>query len=350
MDNDKKNTPVKTGAKRHIDGVFITKSNEFMALHKDMDVVQRNLLNAILTKIRRNSKESAFIDFHLKELALLMEDNGTDYDHFRKAFEKLKNMTIETTTTTSITLSSLIYQAEYIYKNMAVRMSLTPLGRRFFVEVDDTTPYTKQRFKSSVFSNVYAHEIWDLVSQVKTRHIKSIQIDLDEFRKRCQMDKDKYTNFYDFKRRILEPAIKEINKRTGMKVDFEPIKVGRAYVALRFYVISVKHMELYEPKLVLDPIYNLNTTDQAAGILQSLNLNFKMDAMYNQAVSVEYPFKLYADFMQMLTSRTGICADKDFIPEKFLIEDLNRVRKLRIEAQQPKYQGKKPKKTIVKKT
>lgn len=348
---EKKNNslPAKRTEQTSLEGLFIAKSNEYMALHKDMSAVQRNVLNAILTKIKRN-KDNGFIEFHLKEITSLMNLEGTHYQQFREAFKQLREVTFETSDAKGITLGSLIYEATMLTDTMAVKFKLTPMAMRFFVELDEKTPYTKQRVKSSFWSSVYTHELWDMLSVIKTKTHKNITISYDDLRQRFKMEKGMYSQFTDFKKRVLDLAKKEINEKTGITMDYEPIKIGRTVMSIKFMILKVDNREVYEPAIVLHEDYDLNTPQDANDILLSLQREFKLDDITAQAISVEYPFKLYANFITMYHQKTGESPGGFELPEKFLIEDLERVRKLREYASRPKYPGKKPKKTPVKKT
>ena len=43
-----------------------------------------------------------------------------------------------------------------------------------------------------------------------------------------------YPRFYDLKKRVIEPAINEINENTTLNVEWEPIKKGRTVIGLFF--------------------------------------------------------------------------------------------------------------------
>lgn len=320
--------------------LFISKSNEFMSLHKEMSGVQRNVLNAILTKIKLK-KDVEYLEFQLKDISALLGLKGTNYEQFRDAFDALSKVKIETTDLTSITLSSLITESTMMYNSMAVRLTLSPVAKRFFVELDETTPYTKQLFTSSIWPNVYTHEIWDFVSQLKSRKHKYDTITLEDFRKRCLMDPDLYTNFFDFRRRILEPAKEVINAKTGLKIDYEPIKVGRAVVAIKFIVLEASNTEIFEPVKVLDERYRLNTTEEAEKILKSLRKEFTFSEETNEQLSVGYPFEFYRSLISMYYDKVGVFGDPKVLPADELLMDFKRIQELRAKAAMPKYPGRK---------
>jgi plasmid replication initiation protein len=53
----------------------------------------------------------------------------------------------------------------------------------------------------------------------------------------------KYTEYKGFRRRIIEPAINEINEYTDINVEWQPIKQGRAYTAIEFTITTKEKWE-----------------------------------------------------------------------------------------------------------
>lgn len=72
-------------------------------------------------------------------------------------------------------------------------------------------------------------------------------LDLDELKHILMLDtdeeKDKYKNFKDFRKKILEVAQKEINTLSDMRFNFEPITKGRKTVKVKF---SIKFKDIPE--------------------------------------------------------------------------------------------------------
>jgi plasmid replication initiation protein len=42
------------------------------------------------------------------------------------------------------------------------------------------------------------------------------------------------TNFKELRRRVIDPAVKELSEKNGLIVDWEPTKNGRKVIGLRF--------------------------------------------------------------------------------------------------------------------
>lgn len=58
-----------------------------------------------------------------------------------------------------------------------------------------------------------------------------LQVTLDELRQRLNVE---YGKFYDLKRFVIQPAVSELKAKSNLEIDWEPVKKGRAVVAVRF--------------------------------------------------------------------------------------------------------------------
>ena len=60
-----------------------------------------------------------------------------------------------------------------------------------------------------------------------------------------------YTDFYDFRRFVLDPAVKEINKFTDIKVAYDTKKEGRRIARIEFYMLGKKPGEILETQMLI---------------------------------------------------------------------------------------------------
>lgn len=51
-----------------------------------------------------------------------------------------------------------------------------------------------------------------------------------------------YTTYKDIRRRVLDPAVEEINEITDIFADPKPIKTGHAITAIRFDILTKEHI------------------------------------------------------------------------------------------------------------
>lgn len=85
------------------------------------------------------------------------------------------------------------------------------------------------------FGSIYSYRIYQLFMQYLNKETGKgwTQIDFYDFRYMLML-LDKYPLTADFKKRVIDPAIKEINEKSPLKAKYELIKKGRKFVAVKF--------------------------------------------------------------------------------------------------------------------
>lgn len=120
---------------------------------------------------------------------------------------------------------------------------------------DDMMPYLLELTKSNQY---YTHYQLKYVLPMKSQYairlyelLKSYQrnnfewfFEIDTLRK--QLNCEQYTDFYDLRRRVIEPAVAEINEFTDIKIAWEPVKEKRKVVRVTFYMVGKKKTALLE--------------------------------------------------------------------------------------------------------
>ena len=118
--------------------------------------------------------------------------------------------------------------------------------------------FTSYQLKQvSQLTSKYAIRLYELL--IAWREVgKTPKIELEDFRNKIGVEDTEYTAMNDFKKRVLEPAIKQINKYTDITATYEQHKKGRLISAFSF---SFK--QKHQPKIekIVDPKRDPNTPD-----------------------------------------------------------------------------------------
>ena len=114
--------------------------------------------------------------------------------------------------------------------------------------------FTKYEAKQVAhLTSKYATRLYELL--IAWREAGKVpQIELSEFRKRLGLLDNEYTAMSDFKKRVLEPSIKQINEHTDIVVTYEQHKKGRVISGFSF---KFKHKQQPKVEIKRDP----NTPD-----------------------------------------------------------------------------------------
>ena len=93
----------------------------------------------------------------------------------------------------------------------------------------------------------YATRLYELL--IAWREVGKVpQIEIGEFRNRLGLLDDEYTAMHNFKKRVLEPSIQQINEHTDINVTYEQHKKGRTITGFSFKFKQKKKTELETPK------------------------------------------------------------------------------------------------------
>ena len=118
---------------------------------------------------------------------------------------------------------------------------------------EDLVPYLfdlKNRFTSYGLRNIlcmksqYSIRLYELLKSYKIQVTKTFTI--EEFKKLLMIEDIKsYNRFPDLRRKVLEPAMKEINEYTDIDVTYREILKGRKVIKLEFHIKDKEQLLAY---------------------------------------------------------------------------------------------------------
>ncbi len=110
--------------------------------------------------------------------------------------------------------------------------------------------YLKENFTifslkhSLALSSKYSIRLYQLLKRFSDTNFRVDAI--DELREKLGVESGKYTDWYDFEKRVLKSSIAEINTKTDLNVDYQKIKTGRKISHIKFFITRKEsnHIEL----------------------------------------------------------------------------------------------------------
>lgn len=138
---------------------------------------------------------------------------------------------------------------------------VTEINKRWIIEEKKRPSYGEYwvRFHPDLlqylhdFTKSYSHPLEHVVEMGNDYHIRlydwiyanraegGIRIEIEYIRDRFELDRQPaYARYNNIKRRIIEPAIENINKYTPLVVEYSEIKDGRKVVAIKFTIVGSK--------------------------------------------------------------------------------------------------------------
>ena len=130
-----------------------------------------------------------------------------------------------------------ISQATYIDGEGAIEVIFTPAVVNEITRIHGIeqffTKYTLEQ--TAQLKSLYAVRLYELL--IQWREARKTQLfELETFREQLGLGVNDYKRMSDFKRRVLESSIKEINEKTDIKVSYTQEKKGTTILGFKFVV------------------------------------------------------------------------------------------------------------------
>ena len=143
-----------------------------------------------------------------------------------------------------------VSQAKYLDDEAIIEIMLTPAVVKEITRIDAIeakTLFTRFALEQvAPMKSVYSVRLYELLNQ--WRQAKKVSFDLDIFRGQLGVEETEYKAMSDFKRRVLDLAVNEINGKSDLKISYEQVKKGVAIVGFKFKVLTKSQPKKVQPK------------------------------------------------------------------------------------------------------
>lgn len=227
---------------------LVVKSNRIVTALQSLSLIEMRLIQLAIVDAREKEEgldSRTPLSIHAKRYAEAFDvESNTSYEVLKEAGKGLvsRQFTFLSERENKV-LTNWVQQVEYmpnegrieIIFTEAVVNEITRLSSHF-------TKYALERI--ATLNSIYSVRLYELlVKWVSAK--KTNQFEYQVFRDQMGVISTEYKRMSDFKRRVLEPSIKEINEKTDLKVNYDQIKNGPTITHFTFTV----HKKV-EPKLV----------------------------------------------------------------------------------------------------
>lgn len=257
-----------------------------------LSLLQRKITNALLYHAYKELMLKEEHEITVKQLCRLIGYHGNNHAVIKEALRGLISTVIEWNIvddetgsenwTASSIIASVSLEGPICYYAYSPRMKQLLHSPSMFGKIDLVI---QSRFRSSYGLALYEN----CIRYRGLPHTKWFEMDL--FKKLMGVQSGKYDIFRDFKRRVLDKAVDEVNTYSDLIIAPDFIKEGRKVVKIRFKLkerakrtrlgskqekvklVSVEHTELREK---LFENFNLSL-DQIEGLMREYSIEFIQD-------------------------------------------------------------------------
>ena len=233
---------------------LVVKDNALINASYNLELTEQRLIMLAIINARESGQgitADSKLEIHASDYAKLFNVSAdASYKALREAVNNLFNRQFS-------------YTAEYKKTGKVGIVRSRWVSRIFYVDdlalleitfAPDVVPlitrleehFTKYEAKQVAhLTSKYATRLYELL--IAWREVGKVpQLELSEFRNRLGLVDSEYTAMSDFKKRVLEPSIKQINEHTDITVTYEQHKKGRLISGFSFKIKQKQQVKQVE--------------------------------------------------------------------------------------------------------
>jgi plasmid replication initiation protein len=220
---------------------LVLKSNQLVEASYRMDLMEQRLVLAAIVEAREQDillKEQP-VKIEAKRFAALFGiDEADAYRLMKEAKNRLYDRSLNIIDADG-SIGSIRWVEGVFYKDGDgfVKLKFSSYVTPYLARLE--TEYTEYRLgQIGKLTSAHAVRIYELCAQYKKSHQGGREISISDLKQMLCMT-DEYPRLDDFKRRVIAPAVKQINEHTDLQVTVENVKTGRTVTGL-FFSVSEK--------------------------------------------------------------------------------------------------------------
>lgn len=229
----------------------VYKANAVVEASYDLSVAEHRLLLACFTQIGREATDERLYRVYARDIAELADIPTPDaYRDAAVATERLYERSVEVFEGPNGTappkkrkfrwIQEAVYAEGEGYVDVRLSTSILPYVNNL---LEQYTVYHMQDVAR--MTSRYAIRVYELLVQWRRRGSREVEV---EWLRGALGARDRYSNFKDFRRRVIEPAVQQINERSPLHIEWKPRKTGRKVTHIEFTFTDEREEKRLEEK------------------------------------------------------------------------------------------------------
>lgn len=215
----------------------VVKANSLIEASYRLTLDEMRLLALTIGTMNPKSDQQVF-EFSVSEFVNQFPEVNADraYTQIKSAIERISERWVKTEDERHVTKFRWVSSQTYFKKEGRFKIALTNEIMPYLTQLKGQfTQYQLNHI--SGFSSVHAIRLYELFTQYK--RLGDRYISVEDLKKWLQLE-DKYDRYNNLNQRVLTPALSEINEKSDLFVEYEPIKKGRKVTGIEFSITYEK--------------------------------------------------------------------------------------------------------------
>ena len=215
----------------------VVKANSLIEASYRLTLDEMRLLALTIGTMNPKSDQQVF-EFSVSEFVNQFPDVNADraYTQIKSAIERISERWVKTEDERHVTKFRWVSSQTYFKKEGRFRIALTNEIMPYLTQLKGQfTQYQLNHI--SGFTSVHTMRFYELLTQYK--RVGQRYITIEDLKKWLQLE-DKYNLWAELQRWVIKPSLNEINEKSDLFVEYEPIKKGRKVTGIEFRITHEK--------------------------------------------------------------------------------------------------------------
>ena len=220
-----------------VPGTLVKKSNSIVRTRISVQSVEASRILAHLVACIRVDEKRADVRYSVPAKDIIPYLGGDNYRHIKATCKELAGAFAESEEPDSegahpeYTVRP--FFSELKYKRGVITAMFNPVMKDYLFELKSCfTTYNLTEYLS--LPSIYSQRIFEITKSLANSQNGEAIISMADLHRFLDSPASLRANFKDFRIRVLEKAHKDITGLTSLRYEWEPVKKGRAVVAVRF--------------------------------------------------------------------------------------------------------------------
>jgi len=246
----------------------VTKGNEIIQRARyDLSLPELKAFSFIVSKIKPEDNEGEIYEFTINEYCKVLgieTNNGKNIQTVRKSLKRLRDTSFFLTLETGI--ETTVGWLDKVWINAGsgnVKVRLDEDLQKHLVGLLERGNYTQYTLICTLpMRSAYSFRIYEILRSYVFQNKKKYRFDLEDLKRKLACEH--YERFPDFRRKVLDKAVVEINKYTDIEIQWQPVTKARKVVEIEFVI---KHRDIWDRSIAM------NRANEAIETKKTVNRN-----------------------------------------------------------------------------
>ena len=226
---------------------MVVKANDLIQKSRfNMTLQQQKMMLFLISQIDQMDEDFRLYEFSIQEFCRVCgidSSSGKNYQDVKQAIKDIADLSLWVDVGDNKETLIRWIEKPYINKNNGViQVRLDQDMKPYLLQLKNN--FTKYELIYTLyFKSKYSIRLYELAKSIHYKELEEYRrvFSVDELR--TMLGAEGYTQYRDFKRRVLDVAVTEINEYSDKLIDYEPIKKGKSVVAIELIVNSKSILE-----------------------------------------------------------------------------------------------------------